>query len=159
MPFIKQKYKSYADYSTASLGGIYGEEALKKALHFSANNFSSMVFMSDQKGYQVNKLPAYCQMAPINKTLVDDFNGDGNLDALIVGNNFGVEVETVRYDGGRGCLLLGDGEGGFQQTAPTESGFFENQDCKDMTMLTFNGKKLVITVSNSAKAKTFLVKG
>lgn len=157
MPFIKQKYKSYADYSTASLGGIYGEEALRKALHFSATNFSSMVFMSGENGYQVNPLPPYCQMGPINKTIVGDFNKDGNPDALLVGNNYGVEVETMRYDGGRGCLLLGDGKGGFEQLAPTESGFFENQDCKDMTLLKFKDEQVVITVSNQAKAKTFLV--
>src|SRR5690606_8009954 len=93
MPFISQKFKTYADYSTASLGNIYGEEALKKALHFSANNFSSLIFLSQGNSFTVNELPPYSQMGPINKTVVDDFNNDGNLDALVVGNNFGVEVE------------------------------------------------------------------
>ncbi len=159
MPFISQKYTTYGDYSTAALSSIYGESELKKALHFSATNFSSQVFMSQGNGFNINRLPAYCQLSPINKTIVDDFNNDGNLDALIVGNNFGVEVETTRYDGGRGCLLLGDGKGGFEQLSPTESGFFENNDCKDMAQVNFKGKSLIITVSNQAKAKTFLVKG
>lgn len=158
MPFISKKYKTYADYSTAALGSIYGEQELKKALHFSATNFSSQVFMSGASGFEVKRLPVYCQMGPINKTIVADFNKDGNMDALVVGNNFGVEVETIRYDGGRGCLILGDGKGGFQQLSPTESGFFENNDCKDMTALTFKGRSIVITVSNNAEAKTFLLK-
>jgi hypothetical protein len=159
MPFISQKYKTFSDYSTASLGNIYGEENLKKALHFSANNFSSVVFMSNGESYNMNRLPVYCQLGPINKSIVSDFDADGNLDVLVVGNNFGVEVETMRYDGGRGCLLLGDGKGGFEQLSPVESGFFENNDCKDMELVTFNGRSFVITVSNQAKAKTFLVRG
>ena len=113
MPFIKQKYQTYGDYSTAALENIYGEQKLQNALHFSATNFSSVVFMSSGNNYRIDRLPSYCQLSPINKTLVRDFNADGNLDALVVGNNFGVEVETVRYDSGRGCLLLGDGKGGF----------------------------------------------
>ena len=102
-------------------------------------------------------MPVYCQFGPINKTIVGDFNKDGNLDALVAGNNYGLEVETIRYDGGRGVILLGDGKGNFQQLSPTESGFFENKDCKDMVQLKFNGKNIVITVSNQAKAKTFLL--
>lgn len=157
MPFIAQKFATYADYSTAALGQIYGEEALRKAQHFSATNFSSLVFMSEGSGYKSSRLPVYCQLGPINRTIVDDFDKDGNLDALVVGNNFGVEVETMRYDGGRGCLILGDGKGEFRQLAPMESGFFENNDCKDMAQLMFKGKPIIITVSNQAKAKTFLV--
>jgi len=157
MPFISQKYTTYSDYSTASLSNIYGADKLKKALHFSANNFSSLAFMSSGAGYEVNRLPVYCQLGPINKSIVDDFDKDGNLDVLVVGNNFGVEVETMRYDGSRGCLILGDGKGGFTQLAPQKSGFFENNDCKDMAQLKVNGKTVIITVSNQAKAKTFLV--
>lgn len=158
MPFISQKYATYADYSTASLSNIYGADQLRKALHFSANNFSSLAFMSSGSGFEVNKLPVFCQLGPINQSIVDDFDQDGNLDVLVAGNNFGVEVETMRYDGSRGCVILGDGKGGFIQLAPQESGFFENNDCKDMAQVTVNGKTVIITVSNQAKAKTFLVK-
>lgn len=87
-----------------------------------------------------------------------DFNRDGHLDALVVGNNFGVEVETIRYDGGRGVVLLGDGKGNFRQLTPLESGFFENRDCKDMAIIKFQNETLVITVSNQAKSKTFRLK-
>ncbi|NOQ72323.1 MAG: hypothetical protein GQ574_10005 [Crocinitomix sp.] len=158
MPFISQKYTTYSDYSTADLSNIYGDSQLKQALHFSATNFSSQVFMSKGSNYEIKRLPVYCQMGPLNKTIVDDFNKDGNMDALVVGNNFGVEVETIRYDGSRGCLILGDGKGGFQQLSPMESGFFENNDCKDMAQISFKGKSIIVTVSNQAKAKTFLIK-
>src|SRR5690606_25776589 len=124
----------------------------------SATNFSSLAFMSSGNSFNVNKLPVFCQTGPITKTIDGDFNKEGNLEARVVGNNLGVEVETIRHDGGRGCVILGDGKGGFQQLSPLESGFFENNDCKDMEQIMFNGKQLIITVSNQAKAKTFLLK-
>ena len=158
MPFIKDKFPTYSDFATADLSKIYGKEKLEKALHFSVTSFSSVVFMSQKEGYQINHLPVYCQFGPINQTIVQDFNKDGNLDAVVAGNNFGVEVETIRYDGGRGVVLLGDGKGNFKQLSPTESGFFENKDCKDMAMVQVKGKTILITVSNQAKAKTFLLK-
>ena len=55
-------------------------------------------------------------------------------------------------------LLLGDGKGGFTALSPQESGFLERNDCKDMELVNFGGQEIIITVSNSAKAKTFLVK-
>ena len=158
MPFIKDKFPTYSDFATADLSKIYGKENLEKALHFSVTSFSSVVFMSQKEGYQINQLPVYCQFGPINRTIVQDINKDGNLDAVVAGNNFGVEVETIRYDGGRGVVLLGDGKGNFKQLSPTESGFFENKDCKDMAMIQVKGKTILITVSNQAKAKTFLLK-
>ncbi len=158
MPFIADKFPTYTDYAIADLSKIYGEAYLENALHFSATNFSSVVFMSYQEGYQIDRLPVYCQFGPINRSLVEDFNKDGHLDVLVAGNNFGVEIETIRYDGGRGVLLLGDGAGNFQQLTPIESGFFENNDCKDMVQLSFKNKTIVISVSNQARAKTFLLK-
>lgn len=157
MPFIADKFPTYAEFAIADLSKIYGEDYLENALHYSATSFSSVVFMSGERGYQVDRLPVYCQFGPINRSIVDDFNKDGHLDVLVAGNNFGVEVETIRYDGGRGVLLLGDGTGSFQQLSPVESGFFENNDCKDMVQLNFKDNTIVISVSNQARAKTFLL--
>jgi hypothetical protein len=87
-----------------------------------------------------------------------DVNGDGNLDVVAAGNNYVTEVETIRYDGGRGVVLLGDGKGNFKQLTPLASGFIETSDCKDMVMVNFGSKKLLISVSNRDKAKSFLLK-
>ena len=38
---------------------------------------------------------------------VGDFNADGFKDIMIVGNHYGVEVETTRYDAGFGGVFLG----------------------------------------------------
>lgn len=157
MPFITDKFPTYGEFATANIENIYGEGALDEALHYSATNFHSVVMLSNGNNYDLEDLPVYAQMGPVNSSIPMDVNGDGNLDLVTVGNNYAAEVETVRYDGGRGAVLLGDGKGGFKQLSPIESGFFENEDCKDMTLIGFGKDQLVITVSNLAKPKTFLV--
>ena len=155
MPFITEKFPTYTDYAIADISKIYGKENLEKALHFSVTSFSSVAFISQQEGYSINRLPVFCQFGPINKSILADFNADGNLDVVVAGNNFGVEIETIRYDGARGVVLLGDGKGNFEQLTPNQSGFFENNDCKDLEIINFNGITILISVSNLAKAKTF----
>lgn len=157
MPFIKEKFPSYSEFATADLGTIYGEDQLDEALHFSVTNFHSVILLSSGSKYNSQDLPVYAQLGPINKSINMDINGDGNLDIIAAGNNYGAEVETIRYDGGRGVVLLGDGKGNFDQLSPGESGFFENNDCKDLIMVSHGNQQLLITVSNRAKAKTFLL--
>jgi len=158
MPFIKEKFPTYSEYATADLQSIYGEDKLGKALHYSVTNFHSVILLSG-KGSAFNQedLPIYAQLGPINKSICMDINNDGNMDVVTVGNNYAAEVETIRYDGGRGAVLLGDGQGGFDQLSPMESGFFEMNDCKDMELITYNNEVLLITVSNRNKAKTFMM--
>lgn len=158
MPFIKDKFPTYTDFATANIQNIYGADKLEKGLHFSATKFESFVMLSSGNAYQMEELPVEAQFAPINKFIVKDINNDGNLDVILVGNNFSTEVETVRYDSGRGLVMLGDGKGKLSPVAPNVSGFFENNDCKDMALVKVGAKEMIITVSNSAKAKSFILK-
>lgn len=152
MPFIVNKFPTYDEFATANLSKIYGDGNLANAdLHYSAREFASVVLMSQNGGFTIQHLPKEAQMGPLNDLEIDDFNGDGNLDILGVGNNYAAEIETVRYDGGRGVLLLGDGKGGFDAASPVESGFFVNSDAKDMT---FADKYLFVT-SNNDSLKVF----
>ena len=83
--------------------------------------------------------------------LLEDFNDDGKLDVLVIGNLFVSEIETPRNDAGTGVLLLGDGKGGFDPLGVKESGFFANKDAKKIISV-FNGdKKWVIVANNNDK--------
>ncbi|NOQ73814.1 MAG: hypothetical protein GQ574_17535 [Crocinitomix sp.] len=157
MPFITEKFPTFNEFATADVENIYGKSALDDALHYSATNFHSVILLSGTSSYTVENLPVYSQLGPVNKSISMDVNKDGNMDLITVGNNFVTEVETMRYDGGRGAVLLGDGKGNFEQLTPLVSGFFESEDCKDMTLINFGKDQLIITVSNLAKPKTFMV--
>ncbi|MDX1348950.1 MAG: VCBS repeat-containing protein [Putridiphycobacter sp.] len=151
MPFIAQKFPNYSQFAEANLEKLYGEENLKKAqIHYSATNFSSSILLNKGNGtYTLKALPVEAQFSAINSIHIEDFNKDGNLDLLTVGNNYAAEVETIRYDAGRGNLMYGKGNGEFLAPSPYESGWIANNDDKDMVKITMNGLPVFLIASNN----------
>jgi len=98
-------------------------------------NFFSHCFVKNLGNgrFVIQPLPVTAQFSCLNGMLVQDFNGDGNLDVLINGNDYGTEVSVGRYDGCNGLLLQGDGAGGFKPLSLLQSGIF----------IPGNGKSLV----------------
>jgi len=86
--------------------------------------------------------------------LVDDFDQDGNLDILAVGNFYSGEVFSGQYDASIGWFLKGDGQGSFSSRAVSESGFFVDGDAKSMIRLDVNGKETVVTAVNNGYLKS-----
>ena len=153
MPFISKKFPSYSDFAEADINKLYGKDKLDNALHFSASNFSSSILLSSGSTYKVKRLPSTAQFSPLNSFQLTDINGDSHLDIIGVGNNFGIEVETVRYDAGTGIVLLGDGTGNFSQLRSNESGWFTNTDDKDLIYIKIGGKDCYLIASNSNKIR------
>ena len=97
----------------------------------------------------MHKLPNLAQISSINQILIDDYDKDGNLDALIAGNLYASEVETPRNDSGYGLFLKGDGKGKFDPVPVTKSGFFVPGDVKDMATIKVGSKEYIIAVKNN----------
>jgi len=154
MPFVSKKFSSYDEFALADLETIYGSENLDEAINYSATNFSSVVLMSSNNVYNLKRLNDYAQVSPINAGICLDLNKDGNLDFIGVGNNYGAEVETTRYDSGVGIVLLGDGEGGFKNISSINSGFFSNSDDKDVIII----NNFIVVSSNNKNLKRFKIR-
>ena len=161
MPFIKEKFPTYNDYAQASIEEVYGKDKLKEALALSANTFASMVLFRQADGrFEAHKLPKLAQVSPANAIIPGDYNGDGQVDLLIVGNNFDAEVETPRYDAGTGLFLRGDGKGEFEPVRVYESGFYAAGNARDMVLVNLAGKKgkLILVANNNAPLQVFRIK-
>ena len=92
--------------------------------------------------------------------LADDYDGDGKLDVLINGNDFGPEVSIGRMDALNGLLLKGDDKGGFKPLSILESGIYIPGDGKALVKLKSNqGKYLVAASQNRDKLKLFGMEG
>ena len=82
-------------------------------------------------------------------------NGDGQLDLIAVGNYWGAEVETVRYDAGNGLIMLGDGNGSFEAIDIASSGFFAPLDAKDLVLVESNGGPCILVANNNDELQVF----
>ena len=148
IPAIKKKFKNYEAYSNATLVDIYTEQDLSASLHYQVNSFASVFLENKEGAFITHQLPMEAQFSSINQILVDDYDKDGNLDAVIAGNLYVSEVETPRNDASFGYYLKGDGKGQFTAIPPSKSGLYIKGDTKDMVEIKIGNKKYIIAAKN-----------
>ena len=92
-------------------------------------------------------LPVEAQISAINGMVVDDFDGDGNLDVLLNGNDYSTSVGIGQYDAFYGLLLKGDGAGGFTPLSMLQSGICIPGNGKALVKLAGAGGNYLIAAS------------
>lgn len=81
--------------------------------------------------------------------LANDADGDGNLDIIINGNDYGAEIFTGRYDAFNGLILKGDGKGNFVAQQPGQSGYYVPGDGKRLVNIrSATGKSILLAAQN-----------
>ncbi|NNE14916.1 MAG: VCBS repeat-containing protein [Saprospiraceae bacterium] len=157
LPFISEKFKTYDAFAKASLIDIYTEEVLDNALNITIENFEHFYLENSGKGqFEKVSLPREMQIGCIKDFIVKDFNNDGNLDFIYAGNHYPVEVETVRYDGNKGGIAIGSGDGTFTIVAPNKSGLYLDGDIRDLELLKVNNLTYILSTENNGKVKSNL---
>lgn len=149
IPSIKEKFKNYESFSVATLDEVYNKNELEKSLHYQVKSFASIYLENKDGKFIIHELPIEVQVSSINQILIDDYDNDGHLDALVTGNLFASEVETPRNDGSYGTLLKGNGHGSFKSVPASKSGVFIPGDVKDMAKIKTKDANYIITVKNS----------
>jgi hypothetical protein len=106
-PVLAEKFTSFAAYANSSIDEIVPPGPL----FLEANWFETTLFLNRGDHFEPRPLPPEAQFAPAFGLSVGDFDGDGNEDLFLSQNFFDVDLETARYDAGRGLWLRGDGKG------------------------------------------------
>jgi hypothetical protein len=158
---LKKKFLRYRDYADATIYDIYPEEIVDSALILRTYTFASSYIenlgnarLPDGQGkFKITPLPLETQFSTVNSILVNDFDGDGNPDLLLAGNDYSPEVETGRYDASIGNFLKGDGKGHFKNIPSAQSGFFVDTYARDMKMIATPKYPLILIANNNDKMK------
>jgi len=153
MPFISEKFKDYHSFASSKLLDILPEDKVTDAVVYEINNFESIILINEDGNLMRQSLPIEAQVSPIKSSLVADFNNDGFKDIIIVGNHYGVEVETVRYDAGNGLLLLGDGDNNFKSSKPLASGVHIPFDSRSIESIKIKNKEVLLVTNNNDSLK------
>lgn len=136
MPFIAEKFQTYDAFAKADLSGILGKEKIDKSLTLYANTFKSILL--ENKGnfnFGIHELPVEMQLSTINSICLQDFNKDGKNDIFLAGNLYETEVETPRYDAGKGDVLINLGHFKFDVLDISESGLYLPMNVKSAQLI------------------------
>ena len=154
---FRRKFKGYHDYAFASQQNLLLPEQLNDALTLEATMMHTSFIENLGNGeFKVHPLPLEAQIAPVNGMLTEDVDGDGNLDIIMVGNDYGNEIFAGRYDAFTGLVMKGDGQGGFTPIKSYESGFLVPKDAKGLTKLNgANDKEIYLATQNRGELKVF----
>lgn len=149
MPYVAKKFKDYHSFASSKLIDILPEDKVDHAVVYQIENFESII-LENRDGKLVRKtLPIQAQVSPIKSSLVLDINNDGFKDIITVGNHYGVEVETTRYDAGYGAVFLGSENLEYTFVSPKQSGFYIPKDSRDIVVQKTKNEEFRILVTNN----------
>lgn len=150
MPYLNKKYLSYQDFSKASIKALFSEEKLNKSVRKKAYELRSSYYENDGGGnFKRKLLPAIAQSSTIHDIATDDFDNDGFMDMLIVGNTHEISTQLGRMDAMHGLILRNDKEGGFQWAA--EQNFDIKGAARTIKKISINGiPHFIIGINNSS---------
>jgi hypothetical protein len=116
MPFIKKKYLHYNEFAKAAVTDVFPKNKLKGAMRKEVRMLSTTYFENlGNNTFKPHALPEGAQQSSVNDIFVDDFNEDGYLDLLLIGNNYEISTQLGRLDASHGVILLNDSNGFFEQ--------------------------------------------
>ena len=153
---IRKRFNSFGEFGASTLPEMFPDGLLDDALVYEFNTMeSSWLENLGNNRFARHALPVPVQIAPVYGTAVTDLDQDGRLDLLMVGNDYGMEVQQGRADAFMGMALRNVGDG-FVPVARSQSGFFVPGDGKALIRLEQQGGSVVWVASqNNDRLKAF----
>ena len=155
---LKKKYPDYGSFANSSFSEVFPEAQMEGAERAQAVTFESAYFENQGGGDFVRKsLPDAVQIAPVYGIATDDFDMDGSMDFLAIGNSSGNQVKIGNLDASYGAFISMDKDN--QQWKVTEartSGFAANGDTRDIRILQGPGStRWVLVARNNGPLSLF----
>lgn len=141
---MRKKFSSYKDYSTATMTNVFSKEELDKAGKLTATEARTVCWLNKGGKFQRVDLPTPAQFSMVCKIITGDFDRDGKTDVLLLGNHSDNRLKMGSIDANYGCLLKGDGKGGFSYVPQPLSGLSVLGDVKSVSELTVEGQKYLV---------------
>ncbi|MEO5564580.1 MAG: VCBS repeat-containing protein [Chitinophagaceae bacterium] len=151
IPVLNKKFIRYADFATATINEILNKDQIEKARKLYIYTTQTSLLINNKGVFEVKALPAETQFSTVNSILYKDYDGDGKGDIFIAGNFYSFRVQQGKCDAGLGCLLKGDGKGGFVVMDRMKTGLYVRGDVRDVVELKKrSGNVIVVSKNNDA---------
>ena len=123
---------------------IFSPEELSNAGKLTATENRTACWLNKNGHFVRMELPVEAQFAPVSRILAGDFDRDGKTDLLLLGNHSDNRLKLGAIDANYGCLLKGDGKGGFSYVTQPAAGLSVKGDVKSATEVTIDGARYLV---------------
>jgi hypothetical protein len=154
LPYLKKKYLKYEDYKNQTVQDIFTKEQLDHAVELNAYCMESSVFINNGKGGFTRKaLPKEAQLSTMYGIAITDADKDGKMDIVMGGNFYQSKPEVGIYDASYGCVLKGDGSGGFTAMSQQQSGIAIKGAVRDILLLKQGNRQIMLWARNNEEVE------
>ncbi|NOY95077.1 MAG: VCBS repeat-containing protein [Chlorobi bacterium] len=116
----------------------------------------SCLFLNNGDGtFETAELPKMAQFSPVRDILVRDFDLDGMMDLVLVGNDYAVRPSFGRYDASYGWCLLGGKAHEYNVLMPVGSGLVIKGDARRVRTIEVMGKHYIVVAVNNGGLQFF----
>ncbi|TVR89432.1 MAG: RNA-binding protein [Saprospirales bacterium] len=156
IPELRAQFPRYRHYSDATLDEVFSPEQIAEAHRLEAYTMETSIFKMQDGVYQQMPLSNEAQVSPVFDILVDDFDGDGIKDVLLVGNHIWADVETGAYDASKGVLMRGNADGAFTFEPNRNHGLWASEEARKIRQIkTPNGETWVLIANSDSPLQFF----
>ncbi len=114
LPGLKKENLKHSEYADKSIQNLFSKDMITSSIIKKFTYAPSCVAMNEGNGnFTVKELPVMSQLSCINAIKPIDINGDGFLDLVTGGNQFGFLPQFEKLDGSFGDVLVNNGAGDF----------------------------------------------
>ena len=148
---VKKVFPDYKSYAGSSFSEVFPKEELQGAARLQAFTFESSYLENQNAGnFVLRQLPPELQMAPLYGFATADFEKNGVLDVLAVGNFYGNQVKIGKQDASYGHFItLNENKTSWNSIAPSLSGFSLQGEARDIQILKGPEDKNFVLVSRN----------
>ena len=160
LTLIRRKFNTYGALGEATVQDVFSPKELEGAQIMKTNWMSSSYVENLGNGkFKISALPIEAQIAPLYGILPYDFDRDGLMDILMVGNDYGMELMQGRADAFYGLVLKNAGKGRFVPLKPTTSRFYVPYDARALTRISqAGGQDIILATQNAGALQVFTPK-
>lgn len=157
MSALKKQNLKASEYAKKTVGELFSKDIFDNSIMKTAAVSESVIAINEGGGkFTIKILPSRVQLSCVCGISCTDVNNDGNLDIILVGNNFEFKPQYSRLDANYGNVLLGDGNMNFEWQDYTTSGLYVRDEIKHLKQFKDkNGKGYLIAAINDNKPKIF----
>jgi hypothetical protein len=154
---IRKKFNTHAEYGEATVSDMFSNEEMADALILNAKWMKSSILENLGNGqFKIRALPIEAQLAPIYGILPKDVNHDGLTDILLVGNDYGMELQQGRADAFGGLVLINKGQFNFDPLSMQASHFTVLGEARGIvSMPAGEGRELILASQHGDSLKVF----